>query len=243
MTKFGSVLIHLASVDSTSNYVANLIEQGSCQDGSVIMADYQTNGRGQRGNSWQSVSSVNLMFSLAFRPSYVLQEQIRLSWYSALIWQQCLLRFGIEAQIKWPNDLYVANKKIGGLLIEQQIKGSQLDWAILGCGINVNQQPDLPFATSILEQTNQRFSPRTVLSEYLDLFNGQQTLLYGNFQTLKEKFEEALWLRHTWHRFTNAAGVGFDGRIIGVNQIGELQIETNKEILQFANQEVVFSRN
>ena len=57
MTKFGSVLIQLVSVDSTNNYIANLIEQGSCQDGSVIMADYQTQGMGQRGNSWQSVSS------------------------------------------------------------------------------------------------------------------------------------------------------------------------------------------
>ena len=57
MTKFGSVLIQLISVDSTNNYIANLIQQGSCTDGSVIMADYQTNWRGQHGNSWQSVSS------------------------------------------------------------------------------------------------------------------------------------------------------------------------------------------
>jgi BirA family transcriptional regulator, biotin operon repressor / biotin---[acetyl-CoA-carboxylase] ligase len=240
MTKFGSVLIQLVSVDSTNNYIANLIEQGSCQDGSVIMADYQTQGRGQRGNSWQSVSTENLMFSIAIQPDYSLEEQIRLSWFSALMWQQCLLRFGLKAQIKWPNDIYVGKQKIGGILIEQQLKGIQLDWSILGCGINVNEAPELANATSIYKETAKRFKPLTVLAEYLDLLNGQQHLLNGDFAYLKTKFEAELWLKDVVQVFENRDGVVFQGMILGVNDSGEILIESDGKLLNFANQEIKY---
>jgi BirA family biotin operon repressor/biotin-[acetyl-CoA-carboxylase] ligase len=240
MTKFGSVFIQLASVDSTNNYAANLIQQGSCQDGSVIMADYQTMGRGQRGNSWQSVSAANLMFSIAFQPKYPLEEQIRLAWYSAIIWQQCLLRFGLSTQIKWPNDIYVQGSKIGGILIEQQLKGSQLDWSILGCGINVNESPELKQATSIYQETGQKFKPLTVLTEYLDLLNGQQALLYGDFLKLKGLFEEGLGFRNQPLQFERKDGSPFEGSILGVNEQGQLQLDVKGTVLSYDNQEIRF---
>ena len=243
MTKFGSVLIQLVSVDSTNNYVANLIENESCQDGSVIMADYQTQGRGQWGNSWQSVSAENLMCSIAFQPNYPLQEQIRLSWYSALMWQQCLRRFGVHALIKWPNDLYVDGKKIGGLLIEQQLKGAKLEWVVLGCGINVNHNPGLAMSTSILDETGQRFQPTTVLTEFLDLMNAQQAMLIGNFQDLKTMFEAELWLKGEWRQFATKEGRVFDGAILGVSDIGEVRIQTSEGIQHFGNQEVSYLLN
>jgi BirA family biotin operon repressor/biotin-[acetyl-CoA-carboxylase] ligase len=240
MTKFGSVLIQLATVDSTNNYAANLIQQGSCQDGSVIMADYQTMGRGQRGNSWQSVSAANLMFSIALRPKYPLEEQIRLSWYCAIMWQQCLLRFGIDAQIKWPNDLYVGERKIGGVLIEQQLKGATLDWSILGCGINVNEAPEHLQATSIYQETGQRFKPLTVLTEYLELLNGQQNLLYGDFLKLKALFEEGMGFRNQLLQFEKNKNELFEGIILGVNDQGQLQMKVNGTLQSYNNQEIRF---
>jgi BirA family biotin operon repressor/biotin-[acetyl-CoA-carboxylase] ligase len=240
MTKFGSVLIQLATVDSTNNYAANLIQQGSCQDGSVIMADYQTEGRGQRGNSWQSVSSENLMFSIAFRPRLNIDQQIRLSWYCAVTWQLCLLRFGLEVQFKWPNDLYVDGDKLGGILIEQHLRGQQLDWTIIGCGINVNHAPELFRTTSIFEHTAQKFKPLTVLTEYLDLLNGQQDLLYGDFSKLKALFEEGLWLKNQIQHFEKKDGSQLEGQILGVNNRGELLVETKDSIETFANQELRF---
>jgi BirA family biotin operon repressor/biotin-[acetyl-CoA-carboxylase] ligase len=240
MTKFGSVLIQLATVDSTNNYAANLIQQGSCQDGSVIMADYQTMGRGQRGNSWQSVSGENLMFSIAFQSRLSIDQQIRISWYSAIIWQQCLLRFGIDAQIKWPNDLYVRGRKIGGILIEQQLNGTTLDWSILGCGINVNETPDLVQATRIHQETGQRFKPLTVLTEFLDLLNGQQNLLFGDFFKLKRSFEEGMEWRNQLLQFEKKDGPSFEGIIRGVNEQGQLQVEVNGTMQSYGNQEIRF---
>jgi len=241
MTKFGSVLIQLASVDSTNNYTANLIEQGSCQDGSVIMADYQTNGRGQRGNSWQSVSSTNLLFTLAFQPKFALEEQIRCSWYVALMWQQCLRRFGLAAQIKWPNDLFVNGQKIGGILIEQQLKGQHIDWCIVGCGINVNEAPVHLNATSIFNELGQKFKPLTVLMEFLDLLNGQQALLNGDFAVLKAIYEAELYMKGVERSFMRADGTFFKGKIVGVAANGMLQIETEKEIQNFDNQQIKFA--
>ena len=240
MTKFGSELIHLVSTDSTNNYVANLIEQGRCKDGSVIMADYQSKGKGQRGNLWQSVSKSNLLFSLAFKPQYSIDEQIRLAWFSALMWQQCLRRFGIEIQIKWPNDLYINGKKIGGLLIEQQLREQHIEWSILGCGINVNAAPKLPNTTSIFEQTNKKFLPLSILGEYLDLLNGQQALLNGQFDKLKNLFESELWLRGEYHLFQLPNGTEFNGLIVGISDCGKLRIEHKGQISEFDNQQIKF---
>jgi biotin-(acetyl-CoA carboxylase) ligase len=102
----------------------------------------------------------------------------------------------------------------------------------------VNEAPELASATSILKETNQRFKPLTVLAEYLDLLNGQQHLLNGNFAYLKAKFEAELWLKDTVQVFEKMDGSCFEGRIIGVNDVGEIRIETNGETAYFANQEL-----
>lgn len=239
MTKLGSEIHHLSVVDSTNNYAAKLISEGKMQNGSVIMADFQTNGRGQRGNSWQSVSQDNLLFSLAFQPLAIsADEQIRINWYTALIWMKCLKRFSIDAQIKWPNDIFVGNKKLGGILIEQQIQGSSIAWSILGCGVNINVAPELSSACSMFELTNVRFQPKTVLNEYLDLFNGQIQLLYGEFQVLKAAFEAELFGKDAIQEFTDAQQQTWRASIKGVDEQGKLLLEKEGEIHAFDLQQI-----
>jgi BirA family biotin operon repressor/biotin-[acetyl-CoA-carboxylase] ligase len=239
MTKLGSEIHHLSVVDSTNNYAAKLISDGQLQNGSVIMADFQTNGRGQRGNSWQSVSQDNLLFSLAFQPvSVAADQQIRINWYTALIWIKCCKRFSIDAQIKWPNDIFVGQQKLGGILIEQQIQGSIIAWSVVGCGINVNATPALPNACSIFELTNVRFQPKTVLNEFLDLYNGQIQLLYGDFQELKTAFEAELYGKGTIQEFIDAQQVAWHAKIIGVDEQGKLLLEKNDVVQAYDLQQV-----
>jgi BirA family biotin operon repressor/biotin-[acetyl-CoA-carboxylase] ligase len=239
MTKLGSEIYHLSVVDSTNNYAAKLISEGQLQNGSVIMADFQTNGRGQRGNSWQSVSQDNLLFSLAFQPvSVAADQQIRINWYTALIWIKCCKRFSIDAQIKWPNDIFVGQQKLGGILIEQQIQGSIIAWSVVGCGINVNATPALPNACSIFELTNVRFQPKTVLNEFLDLYNGQIQLLYGDFQELKTAFEAELYGKGTIQEFIDAQQVAWHAKIIGVDEQGKLLLEKNDVVQAYDLQQV-----
>ena len=239
MTKLGSEIHHLSVVDSTNNYAAKLISDGQLQNGSVIMADFQTNGRGQRGNSWQSVSQDNLLFSLAFQPvSVAADQQIRINWYTALIWIKCCKRFSIDAQIKWPNDIFVGQQKLGGILIEQQIHGSNIAWSVVGCGINVNATPALPNACSIFELTNVRFQPKTVLNEFLDLYNGQIQLLYGDFQELRTAFEAELFGKDTIQEFIDAQQQTWPAKIIGVDDQGKLLLEKNAVAHAYDLQEI-----
>ena len=239
MTKLGSEIHHLSVVDSTNNYAAKLISEGKIQNGSVIMADFQTNGRGQRGNTWQSVSSENLMFSLVFQPGAITpDQQIRLNWYTAIVWIKCLQRFSIEAKIKWPNDLYVGTDKLGGILIEQQIQGNTIAWSIIGCGINVNSTPHLSNTCSIFEQTQVRFKPTTVLNEYLELFNGQIHLLYGDFSQLKTNFEAELWGVQTLQLFEDTQGQLWKATILGVDDNGKLKLDKAGQLCYFDLQEI-----
>jgi BirA family biotin operon repressor/biotin-[acetyl-CoA-carboxylase] ligase len=150
------------------------------------------------------------------------------------------LRFGLSTQIKWPNDIYVKGSKIGGILIEQQLKGSQLDWCILGCGINVNESPELKQATCLYQETGQRFKPLTVLTEYLDLLNGQQALLYGDFLKLKNLFEDCMGFRNQQLQFEKKDSLPFEGVILGVNEQGQLQLEVNGLVQNYSNQEIRF---
>jgi len=239
MTKLGSEIYHLSVVDSTNNYAAKLISEGKIQNGSVIMADFQTNGRGQRGNTWQSVSSENLMFSLVFQPIGITpDQQIRLSWYTAVIWIKCLHRFSIAAQIKWPNDIFVGENKLGGILIEQQILGNTIAWSIVGCGMNVNAHPELKNTSSIFEQTQVHFKPSTVLKEFLELYNGHLDLLYSNHDKLKADFEAELWGKYTIQQFEDVKGQLWKAKIMGVDALRRLVLEQNDELLHFDLQEI-----
>ncbi|MEN9742764.1 MAG: hypothetical protein RLZZ65_569 [Bacteroidota bacterium] len=240
MTKLGSVILHLSVVDSTNNYAAKLIEGGVVENGSVIMADFQTAGKGQRGNTWQSVSQDNLLFSLAYQPENIsLVQQIRLSWYTAIIWIKCLQRFGINASIKWPNDIYFGKEKLGGILIENQVQGAKISWSVIGCGINVNSAPDTYNAIAINQIASAKFKPTTVLQEFLDLFNGHLGLLYGDFESLKIEFEQQLFGLNKIHRFEDREAMQFEACILGVNERGQLALRKNDdEVLFFDIQEL-----
>jgi BirA family biotin operon repressor/biotin-[acetyl-CoA-carboxylase] ligase len=113
---FGKEIIHLSDIDSTNNFAAKLLSQNLCQNGAVIMADVQTQGKGQRGNIWLSESGKNLLCSFVFKPDNLsVENQRALTWVTSLSLLQTLRKFNIEAQIKWPNDLLVGGKKIAGI--------------------------------------------------------------------------------------------------------------------------------
>lgn len=133
-------IIHLNTVDSTNNYIANLVQENTIQHGTVVLADYQTNGRGQRGTKWQSVSGENLISSLYLNWENVkISEQFRISMLVAIGICKYLRNFNQEAMIKWPNDILVDNRKICGTLIENQTRGDQITSSVIGIGFNVNQ--------------------------------------------------------------------------------------------------------
>ncbi|HPH88516.1 MAG TPA: biotin--[acetyl-CoA-carboxylase] ligase, partial [Chitinophagales bacterium] len=147
--------MHLPSVDSTNTYAKSLIAKSSPIDGTVILADEQFAGRGQSGNVWQSEAGKNLTFSIIYQTSFLLAtEQFYLNMAVSLgIWSMVNSKLSIEknkeltihdsrftTKIKWPNDIYVNNQKIAGILIENTISGMHLKHSVIGVGLNVNQE-------------------------------------------------------------------------------------------------------
>jgi len=177
-------ILWLDVTDSTNSEAARRPELDNL---SVIVSSRQTEGRGQRGNIWHSEPGMNLTFSIILRYGQELQvpvekefsicEAVALSLSDFLV-----SKFGIDARIKWPNDIYVGKKKICGILIEHKLSEAFLDSSIIGIGLNVNQTifpSDLPNATSIRMETGKVSNLKETLEEYLEIF-------YERFLSLSE---------------------------------------------------------
>ena len=140
MEQIGRKIVRLESVDSTNNYTANLIKSGELVHGSVIMAVEQTNGRGQMGAEWLVKPGENLTFSIFLdNVNLSVDNQFFLTRLVSVSLIDFLANFNIPAMIKWPNDLFVNDKKIAGVLIENNVSGSFIQKSIIGIGLNVNE--------------------------------------------------------------------------------------------------------
>jgi BirA family biotin operon repressor/biotin-[acetyl-CoA-carboxylase] ligase len=241
---FGKEIIHLSDVDSTNNFAAKLLSENLCQNGAVIMADVQTQGKGQRGNVWLSESGKNLLCSFVFKPDNLsVENQIALTWATSLSLLETLRKFNIEALIKWPNDVFVGGKKIAGILIENQLQGTRISCSIIGIGLNLNQTffDDLN-ATSVLLETKQIVEPRKFLNLLAHEMNEQFQLIYSsNFEILKVEYENNLFQMNELKSYEDEFGV-FVGKIIGTTEEGKLLIEKSNAIQSYGLKEVVFLR-
>ncbi|MBR3303347.1 MAG: biotin--[Bacteroidales bacterium] len=236
-------IIWLKSTDSTNNRALDGID--IYPDGSVWAALHQSAGRGQRGNSWQSAEGENLTFSILFKPDFILaQEQFVISAAVAIGITNYLISKGIEAKIKWPNDIYVADKKICGILIENIISGENLSSSICGIGLNLNQltfHPDLPNPTSVLRErigqareksTVLKFSLEHELELLVDEVFAQysaakrEKLVNGNFNPIYNTYHSKLYRLGQYHSFIETAtGQRFTAKIIGITELACLLLQ------------------
>jgi BirA family biotin operon repressor/biotin-[acetyl-CoA-carboxylase] ligase len=137
----GCEIIVRESATSTNDSIWQLAK-GGAQEGLVVFAEHQTAGRGQRGNVWESAAFKGLWFSVLLRPNLPVGESPRLTqWVArvigATIEQRCLHK----ATIKPPNDIFVAERKVAGVLVEMRAQQNASHFAIIGIGVNVNHQP------------------------------------------------------------------------------------------------------
>lgn len=226
----GQSRVHLAQVDSTNNYARALVRDKMPMEGTVITADRQTHGRGQRSNLWVSEPDLNLTCSYILRPAFLAaKDQFLLSASVALSVFDLLSAESSDGavKIKWPNDILVGTKKIAGILIENSLRGRSLDHSIVGIGLNINQTefPNTLKATSLASVFKRQFDVDDVLSQlnsklekrYLRLRNGRSDALLREFdQNLFGSGEERTLKVN-----------GQEGQFIvrGARPSGELQLE------------------
>ena len=167
-----AVIIHLRSTTSTNDVAAELAHQGA-QDGTVVVADRQSAGRGRRGRSWQAPAGKSLLCSIILRPRLAPAQAPQLTMLAAVAAVQAIRQLGAPAVIKWPNDILLNGRKLGGILVETEISGERLAHAIIGMGINANVPAAglaalSAQATSLLVETGHSVSRPRLLRLVLD---------------------------------------------------------------------------
>jgi BirA family biotin operon repressor/biotin-[acetyl-CoA-carboxylase] ligase len=215
-------------------------------EGDIILAQCQTAGRGQRGHTWESREGENLTFSLLLEPLFLSpSEQFLISECVALGVCDALLHYGIEAQIKWTNDIYIGDRKLAGILIEHKLQGSALARTVAGIGLNVNQREfsrDLSNPISMAQATGREFDREEVLQTVAtSLMARYEQLREGGAKELQADYHQRLYRLGQEHCYALPDGSRFRGIIRGVEPTGALRIENERgELLSFLFKEVEF---
>ncbi|MBX7124238.1 MAG: biotin--[acetyl-CoA-carboxylase] ligase [Cyclobacteriaceae bacterium] len=239
----GKRIVSVASCDSTNLLAADLLNSGAVADGMLVITDEQRAGRGQRGNTWQAQPGMNLTFTLVLHPLHLkVVDQFYLSMAVALGVRDYLAGRLTGSFVKWPNDLMVNDRKIGGLLIENQIAGQLIKSSLVGIGLNINQR-DLEglAATSLAKVNNRNYDLQAELGDLLQSLEARwQQLQSKEYQTLADHYTRLLYGHGAIHTF-RAADKLFRGTICGVDRAGRLLIDDGEEILCFQTKEVRFA--
>jgi BirA family transcriptional regulator, biotin operon repressor / biotin---[acetyl-CoA-carboxylase] ligase len=223
----GSEIIHFKRVDSTSNYIATLLKESKVVNGLVILADEQTEGRGQRGAKWQSIPGENLLLSFFIEYKQLeVNKQKHLTQAVSIAILQTLYYFQVFGKIKWPNDIVIAHKKIAGILIENQFQGKNIKSSIIGIGLNVLQKEfETINSTSISIESQASVNLKLVLNQLIYQLNQQFILLaQKSFDVLEQNYIKSLWLKDEVSFYEKESGEIFKGIIKGIDSEGKLLI-------------------
>ncbi len=239
----GHQVIVLPSVDSTNNYATKLLRSSKVASGTVILSHSQTEGKGQRGQTWESESGRNLTFSLVL-------NNLQIDSHSQFFLNKAIgiaLRHFVynltnkPTSIKWPNDILVENKKIAGILIENSWQQQAIQHSIIGIGMNINQTHfDNPQAIStamILDRQLDLFKSLHTLLEHLDVWINKVQL--QSFQEIEAEYHAHLFGLHTTKKFL-AQGKSLNAKILGVTDDGKLLTEADGQRQKFDVKEIKF---
>ena len=221
-------IIELDTIDSTNNYAMQLIDADTAQPGMTIVTREQTQGKGQRGRKWVDVPGQSLLMSLITVPQYSLSDQFvfNAAATTAIVDVLQKLSENWNVSIKWPNDIIINDKKAGGILIENILRGSSWIYAIIGFGLNIKQAafPDeLPFATSLKIASGKDFETATIR----DLLR-EKILEYTDTQApaseVMDRYNSHLYRKGKPQSFGNETGE-WEATILHANANGTLQVQ------------------
>ncbi|MGM0498365.1 MAG: biotin--[acetyl-CoA-carboxylase] ligase [Bacteroidota bacterium] len=226
----GQNLISLVSVGSTNEYLRNMMDEQLPPDGTVVIAAVQHRGKGYGQNVWISENGQNLTFSLLLYPNFLTSEnQFLISKAISLGITDYLNDYTEMVFIKWPNDIFVGDKKICGILIENDLIGRQMKASLVGVGLNINQRDfprRLPNPVSLSQVTGKKHSLKTEFNKLLDCLNERYLMLMSDRGAgkINNDYHEKLFRVKEICKFRKG-NEEFTCRIIGVNDYGQLILE------------------
>jgi BirA family biotin operon repressor/biotin-[acetyl-CoA-carboxylase] ligase len=241
----GKVVFCLNSVDSTNKYAQDIISKTNPIEGTVIRAEEQFAGRGQFGSVWKSTPGENITISIILCPKFLLvKHQFYLNAAIALGVYDFINEIVLadNVSIKWPNDIYIGEKKVAGLLIENILRGAYLDKTVVGIGINVNQtefDASLPNPTSISLECQKKFSIDEILFQlYACLERQYLRLQKGSFSEITQDYQKCLFGMNIQRKYKLSDGSQIDAEIVGVEENGRLLVKHNETIRSFDLKEI-----
>ncbi len=242
----GHHLLILKEVDSTNTYLKQMLANNEpVAEGTAIMAESQTAGRGQQLNKWYSTTRESLAFSFVISPAFLpiarqydLTRMVSLGVYDAL---RPLV--GDQLKIKWPNDIYIGDRKLGGILIENQVQGGNIRHTVVGIGLNINQSwfPEwVPNPTSLRQTLHKDHDPKEILAQLcVNIDQWYHELKQGATELIQRKYLDTLYRFNISGSF-KAQDIIFEGQIVGVTPQGLLQVQQAEGIREYDLKQIQF---
>lgn len=226
----GDPLVILATVDSTNKYAMQQVHAHMAKHGAAYFAMEQTQGRGQRGKTWETAAGENIIVSVVTSPQcpfppdpFIFNAAVALACYDFYKYLA-----GDETTIKWPNDIYWRDRKAGGILIENMVNGSSWNWSIIGIGINVNQvsfDPSIPNPVSLRQIRGEIMDPLQLTRELLASIERYWHIWRSDPDSILDMYNRVLYRRNQHAKF-RAANRIFKGTVKEVNADGQLVVIT-----------------
>ncbi len=228
--QFGRELFYFEESGSTSDQLLSLLSKDGLSQGALVLAEQQTAGKGRQGNSWYSPPATGLYFSLLLRPNL---PSVKLSGltlaFGALLAESIEKIVGVPLYVKWPNDLYCHNKKIGGILTEMQSQSGLINTVVVGIGLNVNNEV-IPSelqekASSLYLETRQTIFREDLLIGILaDLERDYETFIARGFEVFAERLNSRFYLKNRRVSVEDGLGIPLTGVVTGFDLDGGLML-------------------
>ncbi|AWW31899.1 biotin--[acetyl-CoA-carboxylase] ligase [Echinicola strongylocentroti] len=240
----GKDIIYMTECHSTNDIASAKIKDGTVKEGSIVLTDKQTKGRGQRGNRWYSEPGKNLTFSLVLAPVFLSPgAQFDLNRMISKAVKDALNRYADGIMVKWPNDIvHTTQGKLGGILIENSLTQSRIETSVVGIGLNLNQVDfALPGPVSLAVLSGRQVDKWELLNEILvEIEKRYIQVKKGRVDKLREEYWQDLYLREEWATYEDASGI-YEGMITGITPEGRLIIKKKDgKVNQYAFKEVKF---
>lgn len=239
-------IIELEETGSTNQYLRDILSKSSPVEETVVTTEFQTRGRGQMGNSWNSEKGKNLLFSILLYPTMVEPiKQFIISRIISVAIHRVLSQFTDGIKIKWPNDIYHNNNKIAGILIENSLMGKAITYSIVGVGMNIAQKSfsdNIPNPVSLTQITGMEHSRADILDSVLrEFFFLYEEMKNNNVEKIEQEYFQNLFQRGETCLYKDERGE-FRGKIVDVLPSGHLVMETESETekRKYAFKEVQF---
>ena len=238
-------IIHIEQCPSTNIYLKELNQERKLDEGSLVLTANQTNGRGQRTNRWESQTGKNITCSLLLYPDFLpLDRFFLLSETISLAIKDTLDTYVDDISIKWPNDIYFQDKKICGILIENELTDNRYSQSIVGIGLNVNQEifmSNAPNPVSLKQITGEDFNLDSLVSEMLkNCLSWYEKLKLDQTPLIEKSYLKALYRSKGLYLYKDASGV-FRASLEKVESNGYLHLRTEDgELRSYAFKEVEF---